>query len=79
MVKYLGIRTKHHRAKTPRDAAMSAAMHKIRASNPGIPQTHVLSMASKAVSGHGYHLRPHSRHHAAGMHMNPYGSGLRLY
>ena len=82
MVKYLGIRTKHHRVKTPRDTAMSAAMRSIRASHPGIPQTQVLSMASKSVSGHGYHITPHARHHAYGLHLAPHvphGKGLRLY
>ena len=86
MTKYLGLRSKHHRTRTTRDSAMSAAMHRIKASNPGIPQTQVLSMASKSISGKGYHLHPHHAHgmnlhphHARGMNLHPYGKGLQLF
>jgi hypothetical protein len=39
------------RGKSPRGAAMSQKMRQIKATNPGIPQTQVLSMASKELSG----------------------------
>lgn len=39
------------RGKSPRGAAMSQKMRQIKATNPGMPQTQVLSMASKELSG----------------------------
>jgi hypothetical protein len=47
------IRSPHTRVHTARDSEMSRTMREIRAKNPGIPQTQVLSMAAKAISKFG--------------------------
>ena len=39
------------RGKSSRGAAMSQKMRQIKAAHPGMPQTQVLSMASKELSG----------------------------